>query len=298
MARGLPPMPPIPKLKVLKDPSVPGNTTLGCGINAPRGLGSGILQDPGVPGQVLGAPAQIPTTYQGMPLDPNFQGGSLPGALPNDGGISSGAKTMPNFLDILQADPLYQQAIQTYNTQQQTGYNALGNQIRQAVIGSGWTPDMSNSELQGYGNFLDQATLDAANQNQMSQRAQLDKAYNQQQTGLDYALAARGTGSMGRGGALTAGLGLLKNQYDVAGYQGMQNLLGSLYGNIANYNQNLAYATAQRNQAVSDVANRLASMYGPSYAPVPGATLGSLGGSPVVTQSALQNYLQSIGYKI
>jgi len=63
-----------------------GGGGAGAGAPAPTGppaVGniSGILQDPGVPGQTVGDLSPPPTTYNGYTLDPNFQGGPPSAAL-------------------------------------------------------------------------------------------------------------------------------------------------------------------------------------------------------------------------
>jgi hypothetical protein len=125
---------PVPKLKLLTDPGVPGNTTLGGGIN------SGLYQDPGVPGQVLGDYTPPPTSYGGVPLDPAFAGGSAPGigTVPASGGGGGGSGSGgfdPNkYLQEIFGDPVYQSALTNYNAALSQGRASLDDQIRQAVI--------------------------------------------------------------------------------------------------------------------------------------------------------------------
>lgn len=278
---------PVPKLRILRDPGVAGNTTLGGGINAPTGLGSGILQDPGVTGQVLGAPGVIPTSYESVPLDPNYSGGGT-----TDGGGGTTAPpilpgiNLPDFMSALQADPAYKRAFDVYNTTLQGGRNSLLSRIRQAVIGSGFVPDMGG-ELSQYSEALDQDTLAAARGNTMSQKGLLDRQLAQNQAGLDYSLAARGTGAAGRGGALSVGLQQLGQQYDVASYQGMQNLLGALGQNVGSYNDLATSALSQREAAISDATGRLSNLYGG----------GVYDQGNLISNDSLSAYLKAIGYQ-
>jgi hypothetical protein len=282
---------PVPKLKVLKDPSVLGNTTLGGGIN------SGLLQDPGVPGQVLGDYSPIPTV-------PKLTGGTTGAPAP-----APTPKSNPTYWDILTGDPQYTDVTNAYNTANQNALDSFRSQLKSAVIQSGYVPSMTG-DLAAYADDLDSATLAAAQGNQMSQKAQLDKNYNQQLSNLSYALAGRGIGSGVRGGAQLAGSGNLKDQYDVQSYQGAQSLLNALETNAQNYNASKQGLYDNYQNALNQIGTRLASTGDTTYADTPGTTPAattpttpnvpssqgvSWGGQTFTSRAALSNWLSAHG---
>ena len=240
-----------PKLRVLKDPVKNVRTSL-------TGSLGGILTDSGVPGQTPWDISPPPTTYQGQPLIP--PAGTVPGAPPKPP-----APPKPGYMSTLTSDPLYIQALGRYNTMLQQGRDTLRNQIRNAVIQSGYIPDFSspqNQDLQGYADDLDAATLATAQGSQTSQKAQLGRQYQQNLTNLDYDLASRGSGSAIHGGANVVGTGLLKDQFDLATNQQMGSLLDALRGNVGGYQNLQSTELGNLTAAQTDVAQRLASIPG------------------------------------
>lgn len=258
----------------------------------------------------------------GQNLDPNLipaTGGGGTGIGTGTGTDAGSTTQKPGYMTELTSDPLYIQALGRYNTMMQQGRDTLRNQIRNAVISSGYTPDFSgpqNQDLAGYADDLDQATLAAAQGNQTSQRAQLERGYQQGLTNLDYSLAARGSGLDVHGGANVVRTGLLKDQRDLAANQQMSGLIDAIRGGIGGYHQQEQSLWGDLTSAQSEVASRLAQLQGPVYdqatttspedttaapsAAAPGVTTAAggpavnWGGKSFTTKIALTQYLNAI----
>jgi hypothetical protein len=168
------------------------------------------------------------------------------------------------YMGELTSDPLYQSGLSSYNSQVAANRSALANALRQSVIQGGWAPgtgkgqvNLSNVGGQDFSGDIDQATIDAANANQMSDRAQLQQQLNKGLATIPYQLAARGAA---RSGAANVATGNVQNQYDVAANTALQNLSQAIGGNVSTYAQNQANALTNWNTTQSGVANRLAQI--------------------------------------
>jgi hypothetical protein len=168
------------------------------------------------------------------------------------------------YMGELTSDPLYQTGLASYQSQVGANRSALSNALRQAVIQGGWAPgqgsgqvNLSNVGGQDFSGDIDQATIDAANTNQMSDRAQLQNQLNKGLAFVPYQLAARGAARSGAANVMAANL---QNQYDVAANSALQNLSQAIGGNVSTYAQNQANALSNWNAAQGNVANRLAQI--------------------------------------
>src|SRR5262249_42398269 len=156
-------------------------------------------------------------------------------------------------------DPRSIGAQQAFEATTQQLANTRRAQFRQALIQSGYDPGQLGGDLGEYGGDIDQATRDAAAANQLSDRAQLNKALNQAQTDLPYLLAARGGA---RSGALPVGQTALQEQYQSASAQGLNDLLSTLRGYGQTYAGGYGQAVSGLNAAREAVAQRLAQLRG------------------------------------
>ncbi len=242
-----------------------------------------LQETPGaVIGQSTGDYRPIPSVYRGnpiVPIGPNVTtipppggGGGAAGTTGATGGVPP-----PGYATDIESDPAWITAMRDYNARVQQGSNLLRDQLRASVRSSGYIPnfselDLTDPDLQGYAAALDDTTIQAAQGNQMSQKAQLERGYRQGLTNLDYALAARGSGLDVHGGASTIRTGLASDQFNTASYQQAQGLLDALRGNIGGFLTTRSGALDTLRGAQSAVAQRLAAIPGPVY---PAATAGA-----------------------
>jgi len=189
---------------------------------------------------------------------------SLTGAI--GGAPSVGGGTVTTTMTPLQVyegdilnDPQSVAAQGSYDTQAQALANARASAIRNAVFQSGWTPTLGDTPAAGYAGDLRQSDLAAAINNPFSQKAQLDLQLSQAQANSPYDLAASG---MGRSGAAAIQQGNLSRQYDLATYQGTQDLLNAIYGAGSTYAGGINDANNALNQARAAVAARLQNAAG------------------------------------
>jgi hypothetical protein len=113
--------------------------------------------------------------------------------------------------------------------------------------------------------------MQAAGQNQMSTKAQIQNQLTKGLSGLNYALAARGAL---QSGAQATGAGQLNQAADQQGYQSMQSLIDAIRGGAANYGQYQSDQATQLQNAREAVATRLAGLQGYS-GPADGSTGGT-----------------------
>ena len=173
--------------------------------------------------------------------------------------------TLPGYNTELTSDFAYAPTEEAYNQAVTGARQSLRDQIRQAVIQSGYGSQIlgkAPTSLQQYLSDLDPATVATADTNQLSDRAQLQKQLDTGMTDLAYRLAARGTG---RSGALAAGAGALDQSYQVASDQQMRDLLNAISGGASQYTGLAANALAQRNAALQQIADRLSRLPGATY---------------------------------
>src|SRR5262245_25360553 len=167
-----------------------------------------------------------------LPPPPSASGG-LTGQIGSGGlGGSTTVKTVTP-MQVYQEDILSNSAAEQgiFNTQATNLANARQQAILQALVNSGWTPEMTGA-LSGYASDVTQSALSQAAANPMSQKAQLDRQLSEAKGNTPYDLAASGAG---RSGALAIQLGNLSRQYDTASYAGMQDLLGAITGAVNTY---------------------------------------------------------------
>ena len=206
---------------------------------------------PGVAPQIV-APSSTFANVPNAQDIPNLQMPTMPQVDPSQ------------YLSELTNDPLYQTGLSSYNSQVQANRNALTNALRQSVIQGGWAPgagsgqvNLSNIGGQDFSGDIDQATIDAANANQMSDRAQLSQQLTRGLADIPSQLAARGAT---RSGAANIGAANLQNQYDVAANQALQNLAGAIGGNVSTWASNNANALSNWNATQGSIADRLAQI--------------------------------------
>jgi hypothetical protein len=191
-------------------------------------------------------------------------GTSTPQGAPDLGLPSVGNIDPSAYMGELTSDPLYQSGLSSYNSQVAANRSSLANALRLSVIQGGWAPgtgkgqvNLSNVGGQDFSGDIDQATIDATNANQMSDRAQLQQQLNKGLATIPYQLAARGAA---RSGAANVASANVQNQYDVAANTALQNLSNAIGGNVSSYAQNQANALTNWNTTQSGVANRLAQI--------------------------------------
>jgi hypothetical protein len=171
-----------------------------------------------------------------------------------------------SYLDELMSDPMSQAAVSAFGRAIQGGRQSLVDSFKQQIIRGGWGDIVSRmpaSLRSQYGGDIDQATIDAANANPLSDRAQLQRGLSQANTANAYELAARG---MLQSGDYATGMAQNQNAYDTQSYAGLNQLLDTLGQGASNFAQYSAQQEAMKNQALEAVAQRLAMMqYGANY---------------------------------
>lgn|SRR5215469_3298022 len=268
----------------------------------------------------------IGSAIGGVPVGTVSPSASLGGAIGAAPKPSTGTTTTttitPNQVyesDILN-DPGSVAALGTFNAQTNQLAAARADAIQRAIISSGYTPDMSGGTLSGYAGDVTPQTLASAAANPMSQQAQLNLQLQQANQNMPYDLAA---GGAGRSGAAAIESGNLQRQYQTSQYQGMQDLLNSIYGTVGNYATNYNMAVNNLDAARAAVAQRLAQTAGysqsittddgsggtdtsggiPGYGVPSGQTVyGNYAGSPAYmtspsTQAAVQRAINAVGSK-
>jgi hypothetical protein len=195
----------------------------------------------------------------------------------------------PLTMGKLTNDEVYRAALARVNAAIGAGRLGLRDQIRSSIIQSGFVPDL-HGELADYANDVDAQTIAAAQGNQMSAKAQLDRSLKNQQTLLDYDLAARGSGLSGRGGAAAVGGGLLQDQYNTASYNQMNSLLAALGGNVHNFLDLQNSQQSSLDPVLEGVATRLSNLQAPLGADstVTGGDPTATGGDPTLSAPAPQ----------
>jgi hypothetical protein len=235
-------------------PPVIGYT--GSGWNYPSSsVGNQVVHYPTTPGASPSIVAPS-TSYASVPVSAAPSGGNVPGgsSLPSPD-IDPSA-----YLGELTSDPLYQSGLSNYQNTLASNQNMLSNSVRQALIQGGWgggQVNLGNVGGQDLSGLVDQSTLDAANANQMSDRAQLQTQLNRGQADIGSQLAARGAARSGAANIMAANN---QNQYDVASNTAMQNLAAALSGNVQNWATNNNNALAGWNTTQANVANRLSQI--------------------------------------
>jgi hypothetical protein len=215
---------------------------------------------------------QVGATISANPSGAGVSGGGLgTGAKLGTGQIGSGGSggsnstttttiMTPNqvYQDEILADPGSVAAMGTFSAQTNQLAAARADAIQRAIINSGYTPQMTGG-LASYASDVTPGTLSAAAANPMSQQAQLNLQLQQASQNLPYQLAATGAG---RSGAAAIEQGNLQRQYQTSQYQGMQDLLGQLYGAGNTYAGGYNTALSNLDAARAAVANRLAQTAG------------------------------------
>jgi hypothetical protein len=208
------------------------------------------------PGSIITAPP--PSYGPGVPAS-SAALGSLGPAAP-DGTVFNANDP---YSTELTSDPLYQDALKNYNDQLAAGRLALTQALKQGVIRGGWGDfgaTLQNTPgLSGYAGDVDQATLDAAQANQFSDRAQLQQQLDKGLGAIPYSLSGRG---MLRSGANAVAARNVQDQYDVASNTARQNLIDALTGNVNTYTGNAASLLAAFQGQQGDVATRLGQQRG------------------------------------
>lgn len=132
--------------------------------------------------------------------------------------------------------------------------------IDRAVINAGWDPGSQlPTSAQSYAGDIDQATRDAASQNQLSTRAQLQDQFNNAMHVLPYQLAATG---MGRSGQVGVQGSEYNKQFQTATNQGMSDLLNAILGHVSNYASGVTTADSALEQARLAIAQQLQNQAG------------------------------------
>jgi len=188
------------------------------------------------------------------------------------GGGGGGGGGTQTTTTVMTPNPIYESDIlsapesiggqQAFDATAQQLKNTRMAQFRQALVQSGYDPFQGGAlptDLGDYAGDIDQATRDAAAANQLSDRAQTLKSFNQAQADLPYLLAARG---VARSGALATGNTALNEQYQSATNQGLNDLLSTLRGYGSTYAGGYNQAMQALNAARQSAAQRLAQMRG------------------------------------
>jgi len=233
----------VPKKKA--SPAVPS-----MGIGGPGGPVTGrvVLRGPD-----LGDPVQ-------SVVAPGLPGGAV---LPGASTKTTTQKIKPDYQLELTGDYMYGPTIDAFNSAIQGARTSLRDQIRRAVIQSGYD---IGSQLTGglaeYAGDIDPTTAAAAAANQFSDRAQLQAARDKGMSDLAYQLAGRGTL---RSGAEAAGAGQINQSFQAQSNAQMNDLLSAISGGVGDYQNIYSQAQQNKNQALLQIADRLARLQAASY---------------------------------
>lgn len=175
---------------------------------------------------------------------------------------------MSDYRAELESSPEWANAQTIRNANVEMARNSLRDSIRRAVVQSGYNvATNAPGDLAGYMGDIDATTLAAAQQNQMSDRAQLEKALNQGMTALPYKLAARG--ALGSGLAATQ-TSALREDFDQASYNRLNQVLDAIRGGVGQYTGAVSSEDANLQQMRMQIAQMLMKLKPP--APVAPAT--------------------------
>lgn len=182
---------------------------------------------------------------------PNPTIGQTPAPPPPPGSVQTGAGYTPDYGGLINNDPAYLAAKSAAEQAQANAAAQRKQQLRQALIQYGGLPSGFTDQ---YGD-LDQATLDAASQNQNSTLAQLAKNYSQSGEQFKRSLAARGALQSGdlNYGQDQLDQGYAQQRYDAANQFGnsANSALGQYMGVLSGNAQSLAGAIGQAEGNVS-----------------------------------------------
>jgi hypothetical protein len=197
--------------------------------------------------------------------------------------ITPGRSGVPSFESEVLGDYMYDPTMKAYNAALQGGRDSLRDQIRQAVIRSGYDiRGKAPASLSSYLEDIDPTTMATADANQFSDRAVLQRQVDKGLSDLAYALAARGTS---RSGALAAGTGGIQQSAQEAQNVQMNSLLDSLGQGVNAYQGIESDAMTRRNAALSAITDRLSRKPGATYDDPTGDGGGGPGAPPALTSS-------------
>jgi hypothetical protein len=179
---------------------------------------------------------------------------------------SSGSSVLPivpSYQSELQGDYMYDPTMKAFNDALQGSRDSLRDQIRQAVIRSGYDiRGHAPSSLASYLGDIDPTTIASADANQFSDKAVLQRQVDTGLSDLAYSLAGRGTS---RSGALAAGTGGIQQSAQEAQNEQMNTLLNALGQGVGAYQDVSSNALSGRNAALAAIADRLSRQPGATY---------------------------------
>lgn len=189
---------------------------------------------------------------------------------------SSVRPIVPSYETELTGDYMYDPTMKAYNAALQGSRDSLRDQIRQAVIRSGYdVRGKAPASLSSYLEDIDPTTMASADANQFSDRAVLQRQVDKGLSDLAYSLAARGTS---RSGALAAGTGGIQQSAQEAQNAQMNTLLDALGQGVGAYQDISSNALTNRNAALAAITDRLSRQQGATYDDTGGDTGAGGGG--------------------
>lgn len=174
-------------------------------------------------------------------------------------------KPRPGYYSTIFDDPLYQAALQGYTARTQAGRNLLRNQLQNSVIQSGYVPSFNDNP--DLQGYADD--LDAQTIARAGGNQLSQRAQLEQRQGLDLNDINYRLAARGEGllggGTQQVATSNLQNQYTMARNQQMQSLIDSLRGNITDYAGVGQSAGQDLLGAAREAATRLAQQQGPVW---------------------------------
>lgn len=276
-----------PKAIVVKKPAVP-KPAIGM-----AGLGI----QPGYTGQAAAA---------AMPVAP-WAAPTAPGDATSVPRSAAPGNYLASLADI-QSNPLYEQALGSYNTNMQSLMKALQGNFGQAVIKSGYDPTAAFQQLMKdrpdlgeFANLLDPTAATAAGVNPLSERAMNEQTYNRGMENQSYELAARG---IGQSGAAATGTNALLQSKQLAENQSRTALLEALQSGITGYLGQKTQGYDRVQDVAAQVAELLANQEGAVYDEGDQTPTDEIAANPstvpgtAIPSAANTNYLPWFGKKI
>lgn len=176
-----------------------------------------------------------------------------------------GQKPSTGYEAEMLADPTYQGVMNAYNKALAAGRASLVGNLNSAVTQAGFDPRAGfTGDLAPYASDITDATIQSALTNPMSARAQLQAQTDTARKLLGYQLAARG---VERSGELSTGNTYLNNQYETQSTQQLNNLLNAVRSGVGDYQSQIQSLEANKNNAVSAIADRIAAANQNTYTP-------------------------------
>src|SRR5262245_3179108 len=168
-------------------------------------------------------------------------------------------------LDEMMAYPTYQAALAKFTANSQGWRRDLSSLVNRLQTSGGYDIRgalQKDPTLAQYAGDISDAAIAAGTANPLSDKAQIEQAYNRGLSNLAYEQAAKGT--LGSGAQATGATDLLE-QSQIAHNQRMNTILDAIRGGVGTYAGNMATGQSDLQQALADAGTQLAQIKGAAY---------------------------------